>query len=137
MSVFDAAAVALRTHWNAAMTDTVTVAPTTVGLGVYNPTTQQYDTPPDGTAVYDGAAVVVPEQARPASVGQERSELVDVNLYLPYDTVGVEVHQVATITDAPLASELVGRTMLVVEVQPHARNARIRVGCQLQDRGTP
>ncbi len=136
MSVFRTGVAFFQTQWNNVLDDTCTIRSVAQGTGTYNKTTNTYD----GTAstIYSGACLVRPVGATDTDHGQEQVELVDYNVFVPSDTIGLEPRQqitVDTIGTPTLSPLLAGQVLTVHEVEADSFNARVRLGCVLNRGG--
>jgi hypothetical protein len=113
---------ALRSVVARFLTDSCTIA--TPGADpVFNPSTGYSDA--DGDEVYDGPCRLRPSSGSTVDAGGAVLTLHRYDLTVPWDTTGLTVGQVVTITDSNDPS-LVGRTYRIVDVQggtdtPHRR----------------
>lgn len=118
---------ALRTMVAGFLTDTCTI--TTPGPGpVFDPDAGTY-TDAAGDTVYTGACRLIAGGSRTSDVGDAQVPFGSYDVRLPWETTGVEVDQILTVT-ASTDPMLVGQALRVTSVHAGTDNAYRRVICE-------
>lgn len=116
----------LRSMVDRFLTDTCVIS--TPVEPVYDPDTGDY---PDvtGTIVYDGKCRVRPSAGpRVVNAGEDTVSLHTYDVWLPWDTTGVEIDQLVTVTsDDP---HLTTRVLRVIDVQGGSETPHRKLVCE-------
>ncbi len=120
----------LRTRWATRLIDTVTVTRTT-GRGTLNTTTGLYSGATT-SEIYSGDALIRPVKTTDqVNVGQQETSVVELDVFMPHDAGDFQPEDLGTIDAVTYDSDLVGKTMRVVEVEYDSYLTRTRVRCRL------
>ncbi|KKN27928.1 hypothetical protein LCGC14_0859530 [marine sediment metagenome] len=120
----------LRAQWAARFIDTVTFVRAT-GRGTLNASTLLY-TGDTETEIYSGVALIRPVKTTDdEDFGQQETTLVELDVFMPYDAGDFQPEDLGTIDTATHDTDLVGKTMRVIEIEYDSYLTRTRVRCRL------
>ena len=119
-----------RTQWATRLIDTVTFTRTT-GRGILNESTLQYSGATT-TEIYSGDALIRPVKTTDQEAyGQQETSVVELDVFMPHDAGDFQPEDDGTIDTATYDTDLVGKTMRVVEVEYDSYLTRTKVRCRL------
>ncbi len=129
MSRFTDAAVALRSHFDDAMSDTVTTARTTAA-GAFNSTTLVYASPTASAPYASSKALVKYGNQTSFDFGQEQANRDMFTVFTPWDTDIARDDRV-TVDVCAQDPDLVGAVLVVLAVDQSGLNSRKAAVCEL------
>ncbi len=129
MSVWTDAALALRTDFTAARTDTVTTARTTAA-GAFNSTTLVYAAPTESAPLTAASVLIVYGNQTTFEFGQEATDRDFYTLFLAFDA-DIATDDRVTVDTCVLDADLVGAVLIVKGFDRDSRNARKAAVCEL------
>ena len=128
MSRFSDAATTLRSHFDDAMSDTITTARTTAA-GAFNSTTLVYAAP-TASAPYSAKALVRYGNQTDVEFGEEQAHRDMFTVFTPWDTDILRDDRV-TVDVCVQDPDLVGDVLVVLAVNQDGLNARKAAVCEL------
>ncbi len=119
-----------RTRWATRLIDTVTFVRST-GRGTLNTTTGLYSGATT-SEIYSGDALIRPVKTTDqVNVGQQETSIVELDVFMPHDAGDLQPEDEGTIDACTFDTDLVGKTMRVVEVEYDSYLTRTKVRCRL------
>lgn len=119
-----------RTQWATRFIDEVTFTRTT-GRGSFNDATLLYDGATTNE-IYSGDALIRPVKTTDQEdYGQQETSIVELDVFMPHDAGDFQPEDEGTIDAATFDTDLVGKTMRVIEVEYDSYLTRTRVRCRL------
>ncbi len=129
MSVWTDAAIALRTDFTAARTDTVTTARTTTA-GVFNTTTLVYASPTESEPLTAASVLIRYGNQTTFEFGEEATDRDLYTLFLAFDA-DIATDDRVTVDTCVLDADLVGAVLVVTAVDKDSLNPRKTAVCEL------
>ena len=130
MTTLSSAITTLRTQWATRFIDTVTFTRTT-GRGTLNTTTGLYSGASE-SEIYSGDALIRPVKTTDQKdFGQQETSGIELDVFMPHDAGDFQPEDEGTVDAVTFDSDLVGKTVRVVEVEYDSYLTRTRVRCRL------
>ncbi len=130
MTIPSSAVTTLRAQWAGRFVDTVTFIRAT-GRGTMNTTTLLYAGNTE-SEIYSGGALIRPvKTVDQITTGEQQVSIVELDVFLPHDAGDLQPEDTGTIDASTLDTDLVGKTVKVIEVEYDSYLTRTKVRCLL------